>query len=93
MIKATINNKSIEVEEETIILKAASENGITIPTLCYHPLLEPYSACRICVVEVEEKGQKKMVSSCNNAVTEGMAITTDSENVIKARKLMIRSQV
>ncbi len=87
MIKATINNKSIEVEEETIILKAASENGITIPTLCYHPLLEPYSACRICVVEVEEKGQKKMVSSCNNAVTEGMAITTDSENVIKARKL------
>jgi len=87
MVKAILDKQSIEVEEGTTILEAATERGITIPTLCYHPLLEPYSACRICMVEVEERGKKNLRTACSTAITEGMVIETGSEKAIKARKM------
>ena len=37
--------------------RLAKENGIEIPTLCYHPDLEPRSSCRLCLVEI--KGRKR----------------------------------
>ena len=50
MIQLTINNKKIRVAGERSILEACRENGFDIPTLCYHPALEPFGACRLCVV-------------------------------------------
>ncbi len=89
-IKLTINDKPIEVEEGTIILEAAKKLDIHIPTLCYHPLIEPYAACRICMVEVKYKGGKTdLVTSCNTKVEEGMMVYTDSERALKARKLNV----
>ena len=53
MINLTIDGKKIEVEEGTTILQAARPKpAFKIPTLCYHPVIEPYAACRVCVVEV-----------------------------------------
>ncbi|MCK4648028.1 (2Fe-2S)-binding protein, partial [bacterium] len=50
MIKLTIDNKKIQVEEGTTLLEAAQKLGIEIPTLCHHPALKPYGACRVCLV-------------------------------------------
>ncbi|MFP4082298.1 MAG: 2Fe-2S iron-sulfur cluster-binding protein [Candidatus Aminicenantes bacterium] len=88
-IKLTINNKPVEVEEGTTILEAAEKLDITIPTLCYHPLLEPYAACRICMVETKTRETSELVTSCNTKVQEGMTVETDSERALKARKLNI----
>ena len=33
----------------------AEKLGIKIPTLCHHPILEPYGVCRICTVEVRSR--------------------------------------
>ncbi|MGB7114716.1 MAG: 2Fe-2S iron-sulfur cluster-binding protein [Anaerolineales bacterium] len=52
MIHLTIDDKSIEATAGRTLLEACRENGIQIPTLCYHPALEPYGACRLCVVEI-----------------------------------------
>jgi ferredoxin len=52
MVQVTIDGQSIEVEEGTTILEAAQRLGIYIPTLCHHPALEPYGACRLCTVEI-----------------------------------------
>ena len=56
-IKLTMDNKVIEVAKGTTILKAARDNNISIPTLCYFELKDMNitnkpGSCRICVVEV-----------------------------------------
>ena len=51
-ITLTIDGQKIETEEGATILEVAREHGIEIPTLCYHEALQPYGACRLCVVEI-----------------------------------------
>jgi len=46
-----IDYKKIYAESGTTILEAARQNGITIPTLCYHPRLKPLGHCRLCIVK------------------------------------------
>lgn len=89
MINLTIDNQQVSVEEGTTILLAAETLGIKIPTLCYHKALEPYGACRVCVVEVTENGRSKIQASCQYPVREGLVVRTDSEEVIKTRKIMV----
>ena len=81
-----INDKRIFADEGTTILEAARQNGIDIPTLCYHPRLKPLGHCRVCVVEIE--GMKRPVTSCDNPVADGMVVISDSE-----RLRVLRSQV
>jgi NADH dehydrogenase/NADH:ubiquinone oxidoreductase subunit G len=81
-----INDKRIFADEGTTILEAARQNGINIPTLCYHPRLKPMGHCRVCVVEIE--GMKRPVTSCDNPVAEGMVVTTENQ-----RLRVLRSQV
>ena len=69
MIELTINDKKISVEEGTTILKAAQQNGIKIPNLCFDKRLRPYGGCRLCVVEVE--GQPRLFASCSTPAAPG----------------------
>ena len=52
LIKTIIDGKEVEVERDRWALDVAREMDISIPTLCHHSALEPYGACRLCVVEV-----------------------------------------
>jgi len=90
MISLTINNKKIKVEEGLTVLKAADKAGIKIPTLCSHKALSPYGACRVCLVEISWTGKPPVIqASCTYPVMEGMVVRTDSEKVIKTRKIII----
>lgn len=90
MISLTIDGKPIQVEEGATILQAAQQLGIEIPTLCYHPLLEPYAACRVCSVETVAEAGSKLVTACNTQVQEGMEIQTASEAALNARRLNLQ---
>lgn len=83
-INLKINGIDVSVPEGTTILEAAKVAGVNIPTLCYMKKINEIGACRICVVEV--KGARSMAAACVYPVAEGMEVTTDSENVINARK-------
>lgn len=87
MVNLIIDGKKISVEEGTTILQAAEKLDIKIPTLCYHPLLEPYAACRICVVEIDSGRGPELVTSCNTNVRNNMEVKTKSERALNARKL------
>lgn len=89
MIRLTIDNKAIEVEKGTSILNAAEQVGIKIPTLCYIKDLLPDGSCRMCMVEIENNGRRKMDTSCTAQVGEGMVISTRSEKVIEYRKKVL----
>jgi len=89
MIELTIDGIKTKVEEGTTVLEAAREMGIIIPTLCYHPGLSPFGACRICMVEVVKGKRSSLEESCTLPVETGQVILTSSEKVKKARKLII----
>src|SRR3990170_8122576 len=85
-----IDGAQVQAREGTTILEAAREIGIAIPMLCYHKALSPFGACRICSVEITDKrGRKRIVTSCNYPVEEGLTVYTKSEKVLKTRKLLI----
>ncbi|MBI3737837.1 MAG: (2Fe-2S)-binding protein [Chloroflexi bacterium] len=88
MIHLMIDDKPIEVHEGRTILEACREHDIHIPTLCYHPALEPYGACRLCVVEVSQGGRKpRIVASCVYPCEEGVVVKTDSPMVQQNRRI------
>lgn len=85
MINLTINGQKVTAPAGSTILEAAKANGIYIPTLCYDEAVEIYGACGLCVVEAE--GVPKLLRSCSAKISEGMVINTESERVIKSRKI------
>jgi heterodisulfide reductase subunit A len=89
MITMTIDGKKVQVEEGLTILKAAQKLDIKIPTLCYHPVVEPYAACRVCMVELSLKGRTELVTACNTKAAEGMEVQTASPRALTARKLNV----
>lgn len=85
MVKITIDNKTVTVEQGTTILEAAKKAGFNIPTLCYLEKHNEIGACRVCCVEVE--GEDKLVASCNSFVKDGMVVYTNSPKVRTARRI------
>lgn len=88
MITCIINDKELKVEEGKTILEAAKEAGIKIPTLCYHKELTAYGACRLCLVEIVGDNRPSIQAACLYKVSEGLSVKTDTERVIKTRKIM-----
>ncbi len=86
-ITVTIDNHILSVEAGTTLLRAATENGLKIPNLCYDGRVELYGACGLCVVEVE--GTPKLLRACSTKATDGMVVHTDTERVIRARKVAL----
>ncbi len=89
MITFKLNGKNVQGEEGQYILQVAEKYGIDIPTLCHHKALEPAGMCRLCTVELFDGRRSRFVTACNYPIWEGMEVTTDSEKVIKGRKLII----
>jgi NADH dehydrogenase/NADH:ubiquinone oxidoreductase subunit G len=88
-IHLQIDGKEIEAKEGMTVLEAAQSAGISIPTLCHHEKLEPFGACRVCIVEVESRGWAKLVVSCVYPVEEGLIVRTRTEKVDRIRKTIL----
>jgi coenzyme F420-reducing hydrogenase beta subunit len=85
-----IDGKEVKATEEATILEVARNIGIEIPTLCYISSLSPFGSCRVCSVEItDQRGRKKIVTSCNYPVKDGLVVSTKSEKVLKTRKLLL----
>jgi bidirectional [NiFe] hydrogenase diaphorase subunit len=89
VITITINGIDLKVEEGSTLLEAAQFLGFPIPTLCYMEGLTPYGACRLCVVEIGEAPNSKLVTSCTYLAQEGLKVRTASARVVRARKMIL----
>ena len=92
MVNVIIDDKHIQVPAGTTIHTAAKEVGINIPTLCYLNLkdfgcVNKVASCRVCVVEVEGKGN--LAPACSTPVFEGMKVCTNSIRVLNSRKTVL----
>lgn len=88
-VTLTINDRELRVKEGMTILEAARDAGIHIPTLCYHEKLAPYGACRLCTVEISLNGRTRLVTACIYPVENGLVVKTDSQRVIRIRKMLL----
>jgi len=84
MTRLTIDDQTIEAEEGTTVLMAATKAGIYIPAICAHPMLTPDGSCRLCLVEIE--GMEKAATACNTRVAGEMVVHTDTLQVREERK-------
>ncbi len=89
MIPLTIDGQHVEAERGQMLLPVALDAGFDIPHLCYNESVKPYGACRLCLVEVKKNGRSRMTTSCNYPVMEHIEVFTQTERVIRARRLVI----
>jgi len=87
-ITLNIDGRQVQAEREDTVLKAARRAGIEIPTLCAHDELEPYGACRLCIVEIE--GGRGYPTSCTTPVAEGMVVQTKTPEIVELRKNILK---
>ena len=85
----TINDQTVVGTKEETILDVARRYGIYIPTLCYHPAVSSLGACRLCLVEVTMGKMTRLFPSCMYPVDEGIIVKTDTERVLKSRKMIL----
>jgi bidirectional [NiFe] hydrogenase diaphorase subunit len=88
IVKLKIDGVEVSVPEGTMILKAAKDNGIIIPTLCSLEGLTPYGGCRLCLVEVS--GSSKLFPACITPVGPNMEIATNSSRLKDYRKMVVQ---
>lgn len=87
-IQITINGAKVVAEEGQTIVEAAKKAGQYIPTLCHLDGLKPFGACRMCVVKVDSASG--LIPACNTKVYAGMSVTTDDEDILSARRGVLR---
>jgi formate dehydrogenase major subunit len=62
-----------------------------IPVLCHDPVLEPFGACRLCLLEVRRAGDEhsRLLAACHTPAADGLSITTRSERLTRTRKAIL----
>jgi NADPH-dependent glutamate synthase beta subunit-like oxidoreductase/formate hydrogenlyase subunit 6/NADH:ubiquinone oxidoreductase subunit I len=81
----TIDGRTMSAYEGQTVLSIAVDNGILdIPNLCNDEKLEPTSACRMCLVEIE--GAERPLPSCNTPAVPGMVVHTKSDKLKHIRR-------
>jgi NADH-quinone oxidoreductase subunit G len=84
LVKFTIDGHEMEAPAGTLVIEAARQNGVEIPSFCYYEGYSLQAACRMCLVEVEK--MPKLQVACTLPVANGMVVKTDTAQVNAARK-------
>lgn len=85
-MRIKIDGKVYKGKSDESTLDLAKRNKINIPNLCHKKGFEGQGRCRLCLVEVDEKGRKKIVSSCLYPLKDGLEVTTSTEEIIRMRR-------
>jgi len=86
-VTITVDGKKITAPAGTLLIEACKAVGIEVPSFCYYPGLSLQAACRMCLVRIEK--MPKLQTACTVPITDGMVVTTESDEVRQARKSMI----
>jgi NADH-quinone oxidoreductase subunit G len=86
-VNITVDGKKVTAPAGTLLIEACKSVGIEVPSFCYYPNLSLQGACRMCLVRVEK--MPKLQTACTTVITEGMTVTTESEEIHQARKSMV----
>ncbi|MFZ2086144.1 MAG: NADH-quinone oxidoreductase subunit NuoG [Candidatus Sulfotelmatobacter sp.] len=86
-VTLTVDGKKVTAPAGTLLIEACKTVGIEVPSFCYYPGLSLCGACRMCLVKIEK--MPKLQTACTTVISEGMIVTSDSEEIKQARKSMV----
>jgi NADH-quinone oxidoreductase subunit G len=86
-VTLTVDGKKVTAPAGTLLIEACKTVGIEVPSFCYYPNLSLQGACRMCLVKIEK--MPKLQTACTTVISEGMIVTSDSEEIKQARKSMV----
>jgi len=86
-VNITVDGKKVTAPAGTLLIEACKSVGIEVPSFCYYPNLSLQGACRMCLVKIEKI--PKLQTACTTVISEGMTVTTASDEVRQARKSMV----
>jgi NADH-quinone oxidoreductase subunit G len=86
-VNITVDGKKVTAPAGTLLIEACKTVGIEVPSFCYYPNLSLQGACRMCLVKIEK--MPKLQTACTTVISEGMIVTSDSEEIKQARKSML----
>ncbi|MBA3440725.1 MAG: molybdopterin-dependent oxidoreductase [Pyrinomonadaceae bacterium] len=87
IVKVVINGNEYGVEKGARLIDVCREKGHSVPSFCYYSDLALQASCRTCLVRVEK--MPKLQTSCTLTCIDGMVVTTESEEIEKARRGML----
>lgn len=87
LVKVSINGNDYQVEKGARLIDVCREKGHSVPSFCYYSDLALQASCRTCLVRVEK--MPKLQTSCTLTCTDGMVVTTESDEIEKARRGMV----
>jgi len=86
-VTLTVDGKKVTAPAGTLLIEACKTVGIEVPSFCYYPNLSLQGACRMCLVKIEK--MPKLQTACTTVISEGMVVTSDSDEIKQARKSML----
>src|ERR1700739_3129239 len=86
-VNLTVDGKKFTAPAGMLLIDACKNAGIEVPSFCYYPNLSLCGACRMCLVKIEK--MPKLQTACTTVVSEGMTVTTESDEIKQARKSML----
>ncbi len=86
-VTLTVDGKKITAPAGTLLIEACKSVGIEVPSFCYYPNLSLQGACRMCLVKIEK--MPKLQTACTTVISEGMIVSSDTDEVRQARKSMV----
>ncbi len=87
LVTLNIDGRDVSVPPGTMLVEAARQAGIEIPTLCNQEKLLPAGLCRLCLVEIEKV--RGLQAACATSVREGMVVHTDTPAVLHNRRMVL----
>lgn len=87
LIKVVINGREFQVPKGARLIDVCREKGFAIPSFCYYADLALQASCRMCLVRIEK--MPKLQTSCTITCTDGLVVTTQSEEIEKAQRSML----
>jgi NADH-quinone oxidoreductase subunit G len=82
----TIDNLQVAIEGEKNLLEVIRKANIELPTFCYHSEMSVYGACRLCMVDVENRG---LQPACSIKPEPNMVVKTNTNEVRQMRKMIV----
>ena len=69
------------------LIDVCRDKAFDIPSFCYYSDLALQASCRMCLVRIEK--MPKLQTSCTIICTDGMVVTTQSDEIEKAQRSML----
>ncbi len=92
MITMTINGRVVQAEKGEQLLKVLRREKIDVPALCHHEAVQPFGACRLCMVEITKdswNGWCDYVTSCAYPAADGLVVNTHAPKVNELRRTIL----